>query len=132
MFRILSIVTLIFLTPAMAGEVDGRSFYCESDTSDPPIALKFDFGGVESYIESELFADSTQPKYTTSPKDVRWQQEEKGKAGWGFLLNRKTLILLGGGVAQWQCAFERMETAVEKVKKYGMDRDKKAREGNKF
>lgn len=132
MTRILTIIALLFATPAWAGEVDGNSFYCPPNGLGtlPHYALQFQNGDAYVYQDSGLEEFT---KYDVTAGFVLWARNNFGH----FRMDRKTLDLFiigteGLAVAQWQCQFMNIADARAMVKQIGERKDREARKGNKF
>ena len=130
MTRILTIIVLLFATPAWAGEVDGNSFYCKPKIEDSGhLAIKFAEG-------KALIQDKNGPKkaqrYDTTAKDVYVSEP------WSltYRLNRKTLRLdyLSEGISfvEWSCEFMEFNKARNMVRAETKLLKSKEREGNRF
>ena len=132
MTRLAIIFSLLFVTPAWAGEVDGKSFFCDPQTNHlKPYALVFQRGKATLYDPAERSWEKD--KYTAYAKFVSWMVP--GKI---FSIDRETLILrlregaLGEITGIWQCEFSSKRAAIKRVKELRGAKDLKAREGNKF
>ena len=132
MTRILTIIALLFATPAWAGEVDGKSFYCKPMDSDTVTheAFKFEDNKVFKYNESgtEFSYD-----YFAAHSNVTWEISDL----YTYDIDRKTLQLTirssdYKGLASWQCEFMEINQARKLVVEAGKLREEKKREGNRF
>ena len=130
MKRILTIIALLFATPAWAGEVDGNSFYCKPTyESFGHLAIKFAEG--KALIQNKDVLKKTQEYWTTAtavivpePWSVTYQ------------LNRKTLRLRhlseGRAFGEWNCEFMEFNKARNIVRAENKLLKSKEREGNRF
>lgn len=157
MTRILSIIALLFATPAWAGEVDGNSFYCEGKSIkfnkdnkswkhlpdhlrkkklETPVGqvIELDGGMATTFYLSSSSSEFTKQssQYTAYPSSVVWSDRE---------LNRKTLTLTLGDlmVGIFQCEILELDEAFKKLREAFAIRERinkmndiKAREGNQF
>ena len=132
MTRILTIIALLFATPAWAEEVDGNSFYCEPMDIGTVTheAFKFEGGKVFKYNESgqEFSYD-----YFAAHSNVTWEISDVLY----YDIDRKTLQLKlrstrWDSSAGWQCKFMEIDKARQLVKFQGELRELKKRRGNQF
>jgi hypothetical protein len=132
MTRILTIIALLFATPAWAGEVDGNSFYCKpiGDSSDP-YAVRLANGKASRYWHKSYVLP--EENYRLNHTFVVW-----GSDAIEFRLNRKTLILQGvlsekNKVFQsLQCEFMDFEKGQKAVNEFRNLKKKEMLEGNQF
>lgn len=119
MTRILTIIALLFATPAWAGEVDGNSFYCSAANEFlGPVAIHFQNNGAYQYEGAGV--------------QQEWSYENNddyvifNKLGPDFFIrmNRKTLayeyvgIKFGEIVGQRVCEFMEITQAKKLVNQY--------------
>ena len=132
MTRLLTIIALLFATPAWAGEVDGNSFYCKPLLMGTVthVAFKFEGGKVFKYNESgqEFSYD-----YYAAHSNVTWEISDV----FYYDIDRKTLQLKlrlnpSDSSAGWQCEFMEINQARKLVVEAGKSREEKKREGNQF
>jgi hypothetical protein len=130
--RILTIIALLFATPAWAGEVDGNSFFCSPEVyrySSRFLAVSFEDGIALHFDEQGI---ETQINYWVEPDVVGYEWHSNG----GYRINRKTLKMqfkLGGdAVSEWSCQFMEKNKSRKKVVEMTMARDREQREGNQF
>ena len=134
MTRILTIIALLFATPAWAGEVDGNSFFCEPPNPNGRAytALEFDNGYAITYWENQ--SEETQ-KYSASQLAVSWYI---GDFSMRLSLDRKSLVLnlvnaeTFETLVSWNCSFENIQAAKKRLADEHTKRDRRLREGNQF
>ena len=134
MTRTLTIIALLFATPAWAGEVDENSFFCEP--TDPigraSLALEFNNGYAMTYWENQ--SEGTQ-KYSASPLAVSWYI---GDFSMRLSLDRKSLVLdlvnaeTFETLVSWNCSFENLSAAKKRLADEHTKSDRRLREGNQF
>ena len=141
MTRILTVIALLFATPAWAGEVDGKSFLCELQSGNQSasikalyrnFALKFEDRKAKKYF----YNDYEETYYSTDDTSVRWAV---GSGQWlSYSMSRKTLTLkIENHVDRtvldiFQCKFMSLKNARNIIDEYGNFYREKAREGNQF
>ena len=133
--RILTIIALLFATPAWADEVDGNSFFCEPSSESPNdggySAVIFEDGLVSIYREWGGVGEDT-VDYFSDNRVVAWSVLGIMK----YEINRKTLLLklnIGDeAISFWNCRFETKEKAIYALTEAGQERVRREREGNQF
>jgi len=133
MTRILTIIALLFSTPAWAGEVDGNSFLCNPDGLGTNVSIAVELQHKLATIYSVVYGQQPS-KYDAFDSWVGW---EVNNYGFHYNLDRKSLILTyispsGLPVSKWQCEFMDIVMARKKVAESEANRKRKAREGNQF
>jgi hypothetical protein len=131
MTRILTIIALLFATPAWAGEVDGNSFYCSPDGlgTSSHYAFNFQYGMSYGYNDSgrQIFNE-----YDVTAGLVLWGIDDHAH----FRMDRKTLglfmILNASPAARWQCKFMDIANARALLEQIGKQKDRDARKDNQF
>ena len=134
MTRLAIIFSLLFVTPAWAGEVDGNSFFCEPP--DPNgrayVAIEFDNGYATTYWEGQKEETQT---YLAGPLAVSWYI---GDFSMMLKLDRKSLILnlvnaeTLANLVSWNCSFKNLEEAKKRLDDEAKKRDRRLRQGNQF
>ena len=144
MTRILTIIALLFATPAWAGEVDGKSFLCERQSKGNPspsiavyqkfYALKFEDGKAIKYGYHSRQPEGNE--YFATDTSVGWALGSGGS--FWYSMSRKTLTLrlesVDDRIARdiWQCKFMSLKNAQNVIDEYINSHKEKAREGNQF
>ena len=131
MTRMLTIIALLFATPAWTGEVDGNSFYCSPDGLGTSSHYALNFQNGISYGFSDTGRQILN-KYDVTAGLVLWEIDDHSH----FRMDRKTLslfmILNASAVARWQCNFMDITNARALLERIGKQKDREARKGNKF
>ena len=135
MTRLAIIFSLLFATPAWAGEVDGKSFFCNSPSPHlKPYALVFEAGKARLYDPAEVIKG----KYRANAGYVEWEANHHKMGFNTWRIDRKTLKLSRGHpralsfVDHRQCEISSKRAAINRVKELRDAKELKAREGNKF
>ena len=147
MTRLAIVFSLLFATPAWAGEVDGNSFYCEPDPTNKKDKGLDDFTKVLEFADDKARLHEDEgpgrggPKHRSYPyRAYRWGVEFNDEFNSLWSINRETLRLrqwryklLSG---EYQCRFMDLNKALRKQTKvntrYMEKYNKKRKNKNQF